>query len=325
MATKTKWFFFWLTSGSFLAGILAVCGLVSAVNWLGTETFCSTGCHTMNGVAYAWKQGSHARTPSGKTADCSDCHLYNASENTLGPLGYISLLGHKVVSASHSAYGQIIGHFDTPVHWVEQRPAVEAQAKQWFVDNNYHTCRGCHDLSRMYDPKNPGIGAWHALYQDQTLDCLACHKDVGHNYKQVDAYIAENQSYPPLDEAWVFPVAATTSASPMPPQNLTPEQLKKDAQPWNPSAVSSASTAAKAPAINQSKDVEQIAKKLNKEIREPFPGTQQNSVPSAAPQPQANSSASTPVKEKTQNVAPAPAPKAQATSSASTKANGNAK
>ena len=101
MATKTKWFFFWLISGSFLAGILAVCFVVSAVNWLGSETFCSTGCHTMNGVAYAWKQGSHARTPSGKTADCSDCHLYNASENTLGPLGYISLLGHKIVAASH--------------------------------------------------------------------------------------------------------------------------------------------------------------------------------------------------------------------------------
>lgn len=161
MATKTKWFFFWLISGSFLAGILAVCFVVSAVNWLGSETFCSTGCHTMNGVAYAWKQGSHARTPSGKTADCSDCHLYNASENTLGPLGYISLLGHKIVAASHSAYGQVIGHFATPTQWVEQRPGIEAQEKQWFVDNNYHTCRGCHDLSRMYDPKNP---SW----------CLAC-------------------------------------------------------------------------------------------------------------------------------------------------------
>ena len=38
MATKTKWFFFWLISGSFLAGILAVCFVVSAVNWLGSET-----------------------------------------------------------------------------------------------------------------------------------------------------------------------------------------------------------------------------------------------------------------------------------------------
>ena len=142
---------------------------------------------------------------------------------------------------------------------------------QWFVDNNYHTCRGCHDLSRMYDPKNPSIGAWHALYQDQPLDCLACHKDVGHNYKQVDAYIDANHAYPPLDEAWVFPVAATTSASPMPPQNLTPEQLKKDALPWTPSSVSSASTSAAQNApVNQSKDVQQIANELNQKITQPI-------------------------------------------------------
>lgn len=35
MATKTKWFFFWLISGSFLAGILAVCFVVSAaIGWV---------------------------------------------------------------------------------------------------------------------------------------------------------------------------------------------------------------------------------------------------------------------------------------------------
>lgn len=293
MATKTKWFYFWIVSGSFLAGILSVCFLVSAVNFFGSETFCSTGCHTMNGVAYAWKQGSHARTASGKTAGCSDCHLYNASENTLGPLGYISLLGHKFVAASHTAYGQVIGRFDTPKHWMEQRPGVEAQEKQWFVETGFHTCRGCHDLSRMYDAKNPSIGAWHALYQNQPLDCLACHKDVGHNYKQVDEYIQTNDAYPPLDQAWVFPVAASTSASPMPPQNLTPEQLKKDALPWNPSSISGASNAAKQAPANQSKDVEQIAEKLNKEISQPI-GTQNQAPAAPAAKPQATSGASAP-------------------------------
>lgn len=309
MATKTKWFYFWIISGSFLAGILSVCFLVSAVNFFGSETFCSTGCHTMNGVAYAWKQGSHARTASGKTAGCSDCHLYNASENTLGPLGYISLLGHKFVAASHTAYGQVIGRFDTPKHWMEQRPGVEAQEKQWFVETGFHTCRGCHDLSRMYDVKNPSIGAWHALYQNQPLDCLACHKDVGHNYKLVDEYIQTNDAYPPLDQAWVFPVAASTSASPMPPQNLTPEQLKLDALPWNPSAVSGASSsAAKAP-VNQSKDVEQISEQLNKEISQPI-GTQ-NQAPAGAPvaKPQATSGASAAAATP---AAPAAAPKTPA-------------
>lgn len=316
MATRTKWFFFWLISGSFLAGILSVCFLVSAVNFLGSEKFCSTGCHTMNGVAFAWKQGSHARTPSGKTADCSDCHLYNASENTLGPLGYISLLGHKLVAASHSAYGQVVGHFDTPTHWLEQRPAIEQEAKEFFIGNNYHTCRGCHDLSRMYDAQHPGIGAWHALYQDQPLDCLACHKDVGHNYKQVDAYIKANGTYPNLDDAWVLSVSASSAAS-MPPKNMTPEQLKKAAMPWTPSATSGASSSNAQPIVNQSKDVKQIAEELNAKINEPFTGTQSAAPAAPAAKAQATTSPSTPAPKAP---AAAPAPKPQATTSASTPA-----
>lgn len=314
MATKSKWFFFWLISGAFITGILFVCGLVSAVNLVGSEKFCSTGCHTMNGVAYAWKQGTHARTPSGKTADCSDCHLYNASENVLGPLGYISLLGHKLVAASHSGIGQVLGRFDTPVVWMQQRPGVEANEIQWFIGNNYHTCRGCHDLSRMWDKKHPSIGAWHALYQNQPLDCLACHKDVGHNYKEVDAYIQTHSAYPPLDEAWVFPVAATSSASPMPPANMTPEQLKQAAQPWTPSSVSGASQAPAAKPINQSKDVEKLAEELYQKTKEPI-GATAPVTGAAAPAPAAVSAATNsaqPAPKPAESAAPAAAPAAAA-------------
>ena len=302
MAERSKWFMFWVVCGSFLAGILAVCGPVSGVNWDGSDKFCGTFCHTMNGVAYAWKQGAHGRNPSGVTAGCSDCHLYNASEPVLGPLGYISLLGHKVVAASHSGFGQVIGRFDTPMTWLQQRPEVEQQEIGWFKGNNFHTCRGCHDLSLMYDKTNPSIGAWHALYKDQTLDCLSCHKDVGHDYKQVDEYIKTNNAYPPLDEAWVFPVSASTSASPMPPQNLTPEQLKKDAQPWTPNSTSAASSNQQ-PNVNQSQDVQKIAKELYEKTKEGF-NAKQPQAP--APVPAATSSAST--APKTQTAAPAPAP-----------------
>ena len=129
----------------------------------------------------------------------------------------------------------------------------------------------------------------------------ACHKDVGHNYKQVDAYIDANHAYPPLDEAWVFPVAATTSASPMPPQNLTPEQLKKDALPWTPSSVSSASTSAAQNApVNQSKDVQQIANELNQKITQPITPNAQNASPASAPKAQATTTASTPAKSTAQ-------------------------
>lgn len=231
MTKRAKWITFWLLSAGFACGIFVICAMVTVVNYMGSETFCSTFCHSMNGVAYAWKQGTHARTASGKTAGCSDCHLYNASENTLGPIGYISLLGHKAVAGSHSLWGQIIGHFSTPQDWLDQRPGIEANEKQWFVSTNFHTCRGCHDLSLMWTAKNPSIGAWHAMYQNQPLDCLSCHKQVGHNYTQVDAYIKAHGTYPPLEEAWANVNAApsdVSGASPMPPLNPTAAQLKAD-------------------------------------------------------------------------------------------------
>ena len=157
----------------------------------------------------------------------------------------------------------------------------------------------------MYDKTNPSIGAWHALYKDQTLDCLSCHKDVGHDYKQVDEYIKTNNAYPPLDEAWVFPVSASTSASPMPPQNLTPEQLKKDAQPWTPNSTSAAS-GNQQQNVNQSQDVQKIAQELYEKTKEGF-NVKQPQTP--APAPAATSAASS--APKTQATAPAPAPAAK--------------
>ena len=91
MATKTKWFFFLADFRSFLAGILAVCFVVSAVNWLGSETFCSTGCHTMNGAVCMETRLSCQNTQAARPRTALTATLYNASENTLGPLGYISL------------------------------------------------------------------------------------------------------------------------------------------------------------------------------------------------------------------------------------------
>lgn len=307
-AKKTLW---GIAIAGFLGGIITICCCVTVVNYMGTDKFCSSFCHTMNGVAYAWKQGSHARNASGVTAGCSDCHLYNASEPTLGPIGYVSLLGHKLVAGSHSLFGQIIGRFHTPTEWMEQRPGVEKNEIAWFKGNNYHTCRGCHDLTKINVPGHPGIGAWHAIYQttNQPLDCLNCHKDVGHNYTQVDEYIQKTGKYPPLEDAWKTP-DATSSASLMPPINPTPEQLAKAQMPYVSanSSASKAKGATAAPAVvnpaEQTEKVEKEALELNKVISEPI-GTQPITDATAS-----SGSAS--------SAAAAPATKVDAPSSAST-------
>ena len=202
MATKTKWFFFWLISGSFLAGILAVCFVVSAVNWLGSETFCSTGCHTMNGVAYAWKQGQHARTPSGYTAGCSDCHLLNETNRPLTPVAYVELLFAKAKAGSISGFGELRGTLNTPQMWLEKRPELSKAVNDWMVSYNFRNCRGCHNLADMYNAKNPMVAKMHAGFIDKPTNCIMCHKTAGHNYKMADEIIKATGKWPDPAKAW---------------------------------------------------------------------------------------------------------------------------
>lgn len=323
MTRHAKWAVFWLLVCGFAAGVFVICALVTVVNWAGSTPFCSTFCHSMNGVAYAWMQGKHARTPTGVTAGCSDCHLYNASLPTIGPLQYVSLLGHKVVAASHSFFGQVIGHYATPKLWVEERPGIEKQEIEWFISTNFHTCRGCHDLTKMYSAKNPSIGAWHAVYQNQPLNCVSCHLGVGHNYKNVDAYIKDAGVYPLIESAWgvsKIPPQDVSGASPMPPLNPTPAQLKADAtssaSPAKKKASSNTSAskpAAATPAPMTTQQAEQDALKLNKEITAPGKAI---TAPATAPAPAASatSAASKPAADPTK---PAPEQKPAATSAAS--------
>ena len=68
--------------------------------------------------------------------------------------------------------------------------------------NNFKNCRGCHNLEEMYDAKKPMIAQFHKGFIDKPTNCVQCHKTAGHNYKEVDAYIAENKKFPPLEDAW---------------------------------------------------------------------------------------------------------------------------
>lgn len=81
MSSRSKWGVFWLLVIGIVVGIVISASTVSVVQWAGSDKFCTTWCHSMDGVAYAWKQGQHARTPTGVTAGCSDCHLLNETNH----------------------------------------------------------------------------------------------------------------------------------------------------------------------------------------------------------------------------------------------------
>ena len=202
MSSRSKWGVFWLLVIGIVVGIVISASTVSVVQWAGSDKFCTTWCHSMDGVAYAWKQGQHARTPTGVTAGCSDCHLLNETNHPLTPVAYTQLLFAKAEAGFVSLIGEIKGNYSTPEKWIERRKVTEKRVIDTMTGNNFKNCRRCHNLEEMYDAKKPMIAQFHKGFIDKPTNCVQCHKTAGHNYKEVDAYIAENKKFPPLEDAW---------------------------------------------------------------------------------------------------------------------------
>ncbi len=202
MSTYSKWGLFWLLIIGLVIGICLSAATVSIVHWAGSDKFCTSTCHTMDGPTFAWKQGLHARTPSGMTANCSDCHLLHESEKHVGFFKYSQLLLHKVKSGTVSLMGQIFGTYDTPEKWMQNREKPMNDVMDFMVENNFANCRGCHDLADMHNAKNPMVSKVHQAFIDKPTNCLMCHFKAGHNYDNVDEYIRQHDKYPPLEDAW---------------------------------------------------------------------------------------------------------------------------
>ena len=60
MSSRSKWGVFWLLVIGIVVGIVISASTVSVVQWAGSDKFCTTWCHSMDGVAYAWKQGQNS-------------------------------------------------------------------------------------------------------------------------------------------------------------------------------------------------------------------------------------------------------------------------
>lgn len=156
----------------------------------------------MDGVSYAWKQGQHARTPSGYTAGCSDCHLLNETNRPLTPVAYVELLFAKAKAGSISGFGELRGTLNTPQMWLEKRPELSKNVTDWMVSYNFRNCRGCHNLADMYNAKNPMVAKMHAGFIDKPTNCIMCHKTAGHNYKMADEIIKATGKWPDPAKAW---------------------------------------------------------------------------------------------------------------------------
>ena len=184
MEKNSVWYLAGICLIGVVIGIIFVGVLTSVVHWAGTEKFCGEFCHSMDATYVAYQKGDHFRTASGATAGCSDCHLKNESNHFAGPIDYTALLIDKAIAGSKSLFGEIAGHLNTPEKQIEMRQEMAEAVHAQMMDRNWASCRGCHDVARMYDPKRPMLGEIHRHMgpEAKNVDCLACHPTAGHNY-----------------------------------------------------------------------------------------------------------------------------------------------
>ena len=81
----------------------------------------------------------------------------------------------------------------------------------------FSNCRGCHNLAKMKNDKNPDVAAFHAEFvKDTSVNCIECHKTAGHDYTglntQADAD-AVNAGKPRPSVAAEAAAAAAASAA----------------------------------------------------------------------------------------------------------------
>ena len=140
--------------------------------------------------------GGNTWTGSGVTAGCSDCHNKNHSNAHVGPFDYVAMLMDKAQAGTVSLLGQIRGTMSTPEKQVAMRKELAERVHEHMKAQNFSTCRGCHDVERMHNPKKPFVAKLHAGFgpkAEKPADCLMCHKKAGHDYDAGDKAFAEAQ------------------------------------------------------------------------------------------------------------------------------------
>ena len=137
----------------------------------------------MQWVGNAYQKGAHAKTATGVTAGCADCHIPYESQHA-NPWQYVVLMAYKAKSGAKDVYHQLKGTIDTEQKWLQERDRLSAHVKEWMASNNSLTCRGCHDLTKMSNPDNPAVAEMHApLATVDNVVCVECHTNAGHVYE----------------------------------------------------------------------------------------------------------------------------------------------
>ena len=174
-----------LSSLAFIAlGVLLVALTDSTVVWSSSNQFCGTFCHSMTWASAAYKRGPHYVNPVGVSASCGQCHIpYESSRAT--PTEYVKLLLFKADRGAKDFWNESHKTIATEEEWEKRRPQLRTTFESYLTSHNYITCRGCHRLDSFGGPRSQMKALIHKdVVQSDGVDCLQCHRDVGHVYGQ---------------------------------------------------------------------------------------------------------------------------------------------
>ena len=153
---------------AFVAGVVAIQGLIYFDHYTSTEEFC-TSCHSMEIVAQEYRQTVHYNSRSGVRAKCGDCHV---SEGVFAA-SWDHFMGYKDLLA------QLFGpEYDDKVIFDLYRPEMAFGARKWFAKSGSATCQRCHVLEAIHGSKI-GVNEIH-LEETEGKTCIDCHYNLVH-------------------------------------------------------------------------------------------------------------------------------------------------
>ena len=178
-----RWILLWGTPFG-LSGVALVAMTNKAVIWSSSDAFCGAFCHSMTWASDGYHQGPHFVNASGVRASCGECHIpYDSSHATATE--YVQLLLFKADRGARDFWNESRKTIATKEEWEKRRPQLRAEFESSMRARNYITCRGCHSLDAFGGPRSQMNVLIHKdVIKANDVNCLQCHRDVGHVYEQ---------------------------------------------------------------------------------------------------------------------------------------------
>jgi trimethylamine-N-oxide reductase cytochrome c-type subunit TorC len=180
---RRRWLpFAGLLAASALFGAGALFAMNESVRLSSTDEFCTSACHSMQWAGEAYRKSVHYTNSLGLRAACADCHVpYHTRHSS--PLEYLELVAFKTKIGVRDIIREVQGTISTRELWEQERPRLSQDVEQWFKQSGSVTCQQCHDLKAFGGDYSEMTKMVHAdLLHADTVNCIKCHKHVGHVY-----------------------------------------------------------------------------------------------------------------------------------------------